>query len=762
MTSLGDGTVPHSLGLLDNVQTYYVIGEHSALPDHQLVIPAVQLLLQGHVPSLPDTPPVTRAVDDVEALRRQRQAEDDQAVAQAQALVPRLGAMRGAAQVVLPEEKQLADLAFVGHAEPMAAAAAAGASGPTMPGASSGTGVGFVAGAATGAPAAPVAQAQPRPTLQVNICHCAIEDIGTDKAGATDLEVDGIAVGHYMGVMPVFAELALDRAVSASVIPGIKTDGATGDDDDNEVLGLIGQFTQRGLLRGELGRPFFFPDPRDATRLIVVAGMGPVGRFGEPELTVLVREIFWSLGMLGKKHLASVLIGSGSGNLDPETALRAWLRGAALAMANRPDVPKLKELTFVERNAGKAEKVRKMAKNFQQVIHGLGLDINVKPETGIPEDAPDKAPSSKPRTEAKPKNVATRVAIEQQDDFYRFSAMSYDASWPERAIKLNLALVQQANNSLSIQGGEDGARGWGSFLFKYVIPGDVQSRLSSGGAPIVLACDSNVAQIHWELMVAPDSASANVDDCFLGIAPGITRQLRNNFEGIPEPPPPSRRIIRVLVIGDTCYENPLPGAAAEAEEVKEFFLSLPGALAQFGIKVNVDVQWLIGPGQATCIEVFKRLMTQSYDILHYSGHCEFDKKEPMKSGWLFSQGQRLTANELTRVDRVPPFVFSNACESGVTPSRPDLRTPELAPSFAESFFARGVKNFVCTAWPVQDDAAKTFAGGFYATLLGKNDGRQGHMNEAMTAARKAVRGTPGTGLGWAAYQHYGNPYFKIV
>ena len=40
----------------------------------------------------------------------------------------------------------------------------------------------------------------------------------------------------------------------------------------------------------------------------------------------------------------------------------------------------------------------------------------------------------------------------------------------------------------------------------------------------------------------------------------------------------------------------------------------------------------------------------------------------------------LSANELSRVDRVPSFVFSNACESGITPSRSDLRSPKDRPT----------------------------------------------------------------------------------
>jgi len=758
MTFLGDGTVPHSLGLLDDVPTYYVVAEHSALPDHQLVIPAVQAILQGQATSLPTTPPVTRGVDDVDALRRKRQAEDDQAVAQAQVLVTRLGATRGVDQIVLPEEGQLADLAFGGQTGPLASAAAAGSAGPgTGAGSAGSAGAGFAAPASGGATTSSTT-AQP-PTLRVNICHCGIEDAGASESGGTGPKIDAISVGHYLGVMPVFAELALDRAISAGVLPPVPS-GVAVDEDVRDASGLIAQFTQRGLLRGELGRPFFLPDPRDPNRLVVIAGMGPVGRFGEAELTVLAREMFWSLSLLGKKHLASVLIGSGSGNLDEETALRAWLHGAAFAIANRPGVAHLEELTLVEKRADRAERVRQLALQLQQLVAGFGVNIVVSPQEPIPQV--DAATPVDPHRERKRKHVATRLAIELQDDFYRFSAMSYDASWPERAIKLNLDLVKEANDSLAVQGDEDGARGWGSFLFKYLIPADLQSKLSSSGAPIVLACDSNAAQMHWELMVAPDSAGASVGDCFLGLSPGITRQLRNNFEGIPEPPPPLRRILRVLVIGDTCYENPLPGAAAEAAGVVKAFEEMRNYLPQDGPKVTIQLEQLIGPMKATCIEVFKRLMTQSYDILHYSGHCVFDKKDPTKSGWLFSNEQRLTANELTRVDRVPPFVFSNACESGVTPSRPDLRTPELAPSFAEAFFGRGVKNFVCTAWPVQDDAAALFAAEFYSSLLGKKDGHPAYMNEAMKAARGAVKAKFSGVLGWAAYQHYGSPYFRVL
>src|SRR5690606_9659662 len=98
--------------------------------------------------------------------------------------------------------------------------------------------------------------------------------------------------------------------------------------------------------------------------------------------------------------------------------------------------------------------------------------------------------------------------------------------------------------------------------------------------------------------------------------------------------------------------------------------------------------------------------------------CVYDAEDPARSGWIFTGGERLTAYEFNRIDRVPKFIFSNACESGVTPIRSEERSVDLAPSFAEIFFARGVANLVCTAWPVDDQAAREFALTFYAHMLG--------------------------------------------
>src|SRR5205823_4872353 len=136
--------------------------------------------------------------------------------------------------------------------------------------------------------------------------------------------IDVIAVGHYVGVKPQGAELALDRAISAC-LPGRRL-GEEADLRETDLL--LTQYSERGIIRGELGQPFFLVDPRAAGtaapgRLIAVAGMGVPGRFGVPELTVLVRELCWSAGRLGKRHLATAPIGTHKANLTASDAVSA-------------------------------------------------------------------------------------------------------------------------------------------------------------------------------------------------------------------------------------------------------------------------------------------------------------------------------------------------------------------------------------------------------------------------------------------------------
>jgi hypothetical protein len=212
-------------------------------------------------------------------------------------------------------------------------------------------------------------------------------------------------------------------------------------------------------------------------------------------------------------------------------------------------------------------------------------------------------------------------------------------------------------------------------------------------------------------------------------------------------------MIRVLVVADPARDSHLPGAELEGVEVADLFDHFNRVYEH--TRNRVEVIRLFGPDEATRTNVLRRLMLRAFDVLHFAGHCVYDPSEKAASGWVFSNGERLSANERRRIDRIPKFFFSNACESGITPDRSEKRSVDLAPTFAESFFERGVSNFVCTAWPVDDAAARAFALKLYQGLLGLEPADETpqprrykavqpvRMHVAMREARLAIIDSPG-------------------
>ncbi|HEU5431779.1 MAG TPA: CHAT domain-containing protein [Thermomicrobiales bacterium] len=389
----------------------------------------------------------------------------------------------------------------------------------------------------------------------------------------------------------------------------------------------------------------------------------------------------------------------------------------------------------------------------------------------------------------KPDLAPTRLTLALESDQYRFGAITADAAVPERVVSIDPSLVMKANDELAQEGDPDLQAERGIFLERLLLPRELQPYLATS-APLVMLLDPRTARVHWEMVAQPDpdevmrgadgdAPSGEIPRAFdpyrfLGTARGLTRQLRTTFTAPPEPPPPPRRRLRVLVVADPADDASLPGAELEGgivADLFEAFNTFPDRDRAAGDNV-VEVTRLFGPTEATLTNVLRELMIRTYDVFHFAGHCFYNPNDPLGSGYIFHLDplECLTAHELNRIDRIPKFVFSNACESGVTQDRIDLRSIDLPPSFAEAFFGRGVANFVCTAWPVDDLAARQFATTLYAGMLGLTidaDGRAIGSAEplpiyrALRDARVAIAATPNGAQTWGAYQHYGNPFFRF-
>jgi pimeloyl-ACP methyl ester carboxylesterase len=782
----GDGRVPHRLGLLKDVPTFYVEESHGALAYNRRILDAlVELLTRGETAALPKTVPARRRGEAsrelLRGVREEAEKQERRDEARIMAFVRRIETTRGvrpdtvsaevgdASRPILREisidERVLEEIVarpFLGdaHDEDLA----------DLP-----------AGPRLKEPA----------HIEIGLVHGGIEETDTLAVPGDDA-IDALAVGHYLGVKPLSAELALDRAVSRA----LRSLAPEGEVPESELL--LTQYAQRGTLRGELGQPFFLHDPRDPEhRVIVIAGMGVPGRFGVPELTVLVRELVWSLGHLGKGHLATVLIGAGVGNLSVSQAVSAWIRGIkhAVTGVSTKEELRLCRVTFVEFDPNRVldiheailaekaplEKRGRMTIDYQPLTEAQ-LDELEKAIQKREEELLEKARRERARwrragfslDQAQDRPTPTRLTLSLERGSYRFGAITSEAAVPEREIAIDPALVTTANDELMAEWDLARQHERGHFLERLLLPDDLRPLLATN-APLVLMLDANTARIHWEMLAQPPlsgdgSGGQELHRSFLGTSRGFTRQLRTTFSPPPEPPPPPRRILRVLVVADPAADQPLPGAEEEGVEIADLFESF-NAVYENDTENRVEVVRLLGPREATRTNVLRHLLLRHYDVLHFAGHCVYDMDQPSHSGWIFTGNERITAHEMRRVDRIPKFIFSNACESGITPDRAAERSDALAPSFAEAFFERGVANFVCTAWPVDDLAALTFARTLYGRLLGLSydearvrfalKSRTQLMYEAMHEARLATLGTLHGRRTWGAYQHYGNPYFQF-
>ncbi|MBI3950310.1 MAG: CHAT domain-containing protein [Acidobacteria bacterium] len=792
MTLMGDGRVTHELGILKangtKIPTYYIEEDHGELTTNELVMDAVDGLLEtGETTVLSQHEPSTRAVEteaNQRALREKlarRYQDEEKRIQELTRSLERNRAVSKSNTIILSEEQELREELTRG----------------------------FLSGRGDGPRRADELKGQARmERLEIGLVYGEIQDI--DELSIEGSPVDAIAVGHYLGVKPVAAERALDQAISRSLRGKLTR-------DDGKLLEtdlLITQYAERGTIRGELGQPFFISDPRPrkgrttaAERLIAIAGMGVPGYFGVPELKVLARELSGALGRLGKRHLATVVIGAGNGNIPIREAIGGWISGVrqSITGAKEDKWRRLQRLTFVERDPRRIVEIEQAILNEQArlkqerrldirytkvgqtVLNHLQRDVMKNVEAGWQKELE----RIKTGDHSQPTDmIPTRVSIFLDGKSYHFAAITESASIPERPIPLDPKLVEEANDQLVAERDVSMQLERGQLLEHLLVPDDLRQELYTD-APLVLMLDSTTARIHWEMIAQSDPLSL-VDsqvsqpgdaarrqrapngefayrDKYLGTCRGLTRQLRLTFAPPPEPPPPPKRLMRVLVVADPAEDAPLPGAEAEGAEVADLFESFNAVYRSPDNRV--EVVRLFGPREATRTNVLRELILRRYDVLHFAGHCVYERDNLASSGWIFTGGERLSANELNRVDRVPKFVFSNACESGITPDRSENRSVDLAPSFAEAFFARGVSNFVCTAWPVDDIAARLFALRLYSGLLGlkkKDDGGDGYvqgilepMHVAMREARCLIAGSQNGARTWGAYQHYGNPYFRF-
>ncbi|NRF65781.1 CHAT domain-containing protein [Aquincola sp. S2] len=644
--------------------------------------------------------------------------------------------------------------------------------------------------APTQAPAAPATT-----PLQVSVCWGDM----TRSAG------DVLLVGHYAGVMPQRAELAVDDWVSATAGGG------------PEVPRLITEMTRRGVLRGDLGEVQFFPGPDG--RLAAVAGMGQPGTFGPSQQRRLATAVAQVIGMLPQtRSVTSVVIGSGEGNLPLELAARDFVDAFAGALQADPRL-KVRSLAIAERQLERALQVQRalaaaptrpaatrqwtLADGLQEVDGGgvsadfgcamllaaLGLPDDGKP--GLLESALQRLPESlrdavrqrirgaqangqppeaalrhaalqlrlAPPEEPVTRLVPTRMAFTHRGDDLHATAITERTTVTERVLERRVQLALRAAEKLA-EASTSSASQLGQRIRRLLVHGDLQSLLQALG-DLVLELDEVTASMPWEMLALEGNAEP------LAVRRPLARQLRTRYS--PRPGESVRGgLPRVLIIGDPASgTGALPSARVEAKELGTWFK-----------EHEVDCTVLIGPPEAGTgagteagyepaeyVEVVTLLQSGQYDIVHFCGHADYEQGSAERCGWLFDENHRLTGSDLQGMARPPRLVFANACLTS------QIKRGNVAAGLADEFFHVGVQDFIGTAWEVPSEPARTLAMTFYRELLPAANRLGAPIGEALREARAAIwqpeqtaqvhaEGAPRAA--WAAYQHYGDPASRFV
>jgi pimeloyl-ACP methyl ester carboxylesterase len=800
----GDGRVPHALGLLEGVSTYWVDEIHGNLAKNAEVLDAMtELLQQGRTTRLaaakPPVPPARRAV-------RRAWVSGEELAPVPPIAVSMVGTARrrgraGAPELTPEEAARLENLVlaeYLGSPKPEEAEP-------------------------------PVAEQrratapdEPKP-LEVSI------DVVWGEL--TRVDGDVYAVGHYLGVLPQRAELALDKVVS-----GIEP----GEDYDRRQL-VITQHTRRGILRGALGDVSFFPwgNPK----LVAIAGMGRPGTFDVTALRRLVSGLIVAVSALPRAEtICTVLIGSGDGTLTIPEAVRGLVDGIAGAADEIGASSELvfatpvRRLVIVELGRGRAEDIHDALRDeiarrderrrsgtdqappielrlSPRVTAGQGRDVSLEEglallvdsavqaagaasepgegqalETLVEGIAANKAvrkrvlgrlsaESEAPTTSRGPRfevgrrgagrpafQIPVRISFWDDGQAIRAAAIHQAATVSERLITVDRELIDELVERMT-DPPAGAVRDLSELLHHLLVPAEFRDVLASG--PFVFEVDRAMARVHWE-MLAGDLAGGGSPQP-LSVDKALARQIRTTYSPPPSPPQRPREQLRALVIGDPGdpdQDDDLPGARSEALAVVKLLrdrgveveprIGAPGVPREGRLK---DVK------PADRLDVLALLLRGGFDLVHYAGHGDFDPQQPNRVGWLFASGL-LTPGEIGRVGQVPAIVVSNACLSARTSQALEGRRGSdearseagLLPSLADEFFRLGVRNYVGTAWEVNDVGAELFATTFYDELLPEGGGRGASFGDAVKRARETLwMRRDDYGALWAAYQHYGDP-----
>ncbi len=540
-----------------------------------------------------------------------------------------------------------------------------------------------------------------------------------------------VIVGHFKG----------DGIVSAERVA------------DNYVKGELSIKHALGNYPGEIGSHQLLIRKEEEFNGVCVVGLGEVDKLSALVLaTTIEKAMIQYLLDHGKENqipngqvngISVLLIGTDYGGLSVESSIRSILLGVQnantkISQVKQDQIRLIEHVEFVELFEDRALQA---FYSLKKIMSSTSDEVQIEFKS------------------AKIKKLLgcrKRLLLESKSDWWQrltvlsendpahatvkhlsFYTATTGAREEKKELQSNSALIDNLLESISTD--EHWTPQVAKTIFELLIPNEFKENIKRQ-TDILWVLDKHTASYPWELFQTDIERSKP-----LCINAGMIRQLATTDYKANTTPVNNKH---VLIIGDPLTDgfcNQLPGAEKEANAITQLF-------GMF----DYDIESLV---KRKSSDIVTALFRQEYKIVHISGHGNFDKDDPEKSGMIIGNNIFLTPREFNQLSYTPELVFVNCCHLGkVDPEQENLYGSryKFAANIGTQLIQNGVKVVIAAGWAVDDAAALEFANIFYQRMF---DGYE--FGKAVLEARKVIfEKYPYTNT-WGAFQCYGDPFYKL-
>jgi len=562
-------------------------------------------------------------------------------------------------------------------------------------------------------------------------------DIRLAHGSITQVDTRAIVLGLFSGVAPSGAARAIDQ----------------------QLEGVITDFTERRMLSARVGEVFIMPANRYRMGADMVAfiGLGSYDDFNEEILRLAAENVARALVRTKVDEFATVLMSSGSG-LGSADVLSNLVKGFMRGIQEGDAQGRLRGITFCEANHARFAQMHREMLRLSTTRLFDALEATVEIQTLPPAPIGAAAP---PRSTPITRDPIYLIVREMQDIQPEVTDAALGADFTLRASVLTAGnkstvvtdtidvVADTLNDCLQFietrAFSPESLEGFGTKLADLVLP--PLTRKALGGTrdrSLVVIHDARTSRIPWETVYN--------DDHFLSTGAGLSRKYEAEDLSVAKWLE-ERRIapdLKLLLVVNPTED--LPGADAEGARIEGILKADP--------RIHITK---LERREATWSAVRAAFRSGQYDVVHYAGHAFFDPYKRARSGIICHGRQVLSGADLASLETLPALMFFNACESGRVRSvkarqkgAATAKRLETNVGLAEALLRAGVGNYIGTHWPVGDASATQFGETFYRAII---DGKS--IGDSLQLGRLSLRTMSPPSVDWANYIHYGSPHFVV-